>query len=183
MRRLYPFVLFAVVCALMFALTRSNATAAPACSMNQSSLPDLIANYDPPLSTSTTAITVATGTLSFTCSGLTSGNGSHVYVELSGSNGASFVTPFLSGPNAFQLTYSPCLPNTGTCNGTTNLWQNTVTTAFKMTNAVNGPTPNPIPSFSVFLAKQDAFVGSVTQYTGGLFFSFVCGEGGSQAPC
>jgi hypothetical protein len=171
---------FVVLCALGVAFSQQPAQAA-SCSMIQSSLADLIANYDPPLSTTATAMTVSSGTLTFTCSGLGTGNAAHVYVLLNGSTSTSFSTPFLSGPNSFQLTYEPCLPNTGTCNGTTNLWQNTTSTAFKITNGLNGT--NTIPSFSIFIGRQDAYVGDTTKYAGSLYFSFVCGEGGSQAPC
>ncbi|HET7814817.1 MAG TPA: hypothetical protein VFL13_10640, partial [Candidatus Baltobacteraceae bacterium] len=122
------------------------------------------------------------GTLTFTCSGLGSGNAQHVYVELNGSPNASFVTPSIAMASpAFTLTYTPCVPNSGTCNGTTSVWQNTVATAFKVTSGVNGL--NSIPQFSIFIGKQDAYVGTIAQYTGNLYFSFVCGEGGSQAPC
>ncbi len=181
MKSLLRCFLFAVCVCAGAAAVQAKADAAPACSMNQSSLADLIANYDPPLSTGATALTIPSGTLSFTCSGLGSGNASHVYVLLNGSTSAAFTTPFLSGPNSFQLTYKPCLPNTGTCNGTTNLWQNAAAAAFKMNNAINGA--NAIPSFSIFLGNQDAYVGSTAQYTGSLYFSFLCGEGGSQVAC
>lgn len=167
-------------CGLGLLVSRQPAQAA-SCSMNQSSLADLIANYDPPLSTAATALTAGSGTLTFTCSGLGSGNASHVYVLLNGSTSGSYSAPFLTGPNAFQLTYKPCLPGTGTCNGTTNVWQNTASTGFKITNAINGT--NTIPSFSIFVGRQDAYAGSAAQYTGSLYFSFLCGEGGSQAAC
>jgi hypothetical protein len=54
-------------------------------------------------------------------------------------------------------------------------------TAYKTTSGVNGI--NTIPSFSIYIGQQDAYVGTVAQYTGSLYFSFVCGDGGSQAPC
>jgi hypothetical protein len=54
-------------------------------------------------------------------------------------------------------------------------------TAYKTTTGLNGL--NTIPSFSIFIGKQDAFVGTTADYTGTLYFSFICGDGGSQAPC
>lgn len=162
-------------------LCMHGAASAATCTMTQPAQGNLFTNYDPPVSTPSTAITVSAGTLNFTCSGLGTGNAAHVYVMLNGSTSGTFVTPFLTGPNGFQLTYTPCIPNSGTCNGATNLWQNTMATAFKITNGVNGT--NSVPSFSIFVGRQDAFVGTVSQYTGGLTFSFICGEGQTQAPC
>jgi hypothetical protein len=181
MKRLFWFASFAFALAFGLACARGTAQAAPACSMNQSSLADLILNYDPPLSTTSTTITVNSATLTFTCSGLGSGNAAHVYVLVSGSNAASYATPFLTGPNAFQLTYTLCVPGSATCNATTNVWNKTPLSAYKTTQGVNGL--NTIPSFLIFLGRQDAFVGTPADYTGNLFFSFLCGEGGSQAAC
>jgi hypothetical protein len=181
MKRLISCASFAIFLALGVACLHGNAVAAPACSMNQTSLADLIANYDPPVSTASTTITINSGTLTFTCSGLGSGNASHVYVLLSGSNGTSYITPFLTGPNAFQLTYTPCIPGAATCNASTNVWNKTPATAYKTTQGINGL--NTIPSFLIFLGRQDAFVGTTADYTGNLFFSFLCGEGGSQTAC
>jgi hypothetical protein len=181
MKRLIWFASFALFVTLGVATLHGNAQAAPACSMNQTSLADLIANYDPPLSTTSTTLTINSGTLTFTCSGLGSGNAAHVYVLLSGSNAASYTTPFLTGPNAFQLTYIPCIPGAATCNAGTNVWNKTPASAYKTTQGINGS--NTIPSFLIFLGRQDAIVGTTADYTGSLFFSFLCGEGGSQAPC
>lgn len=181
MKRLLWCASFTLFCLLAFGFSKDRAQAA-SCSMNQTNLADLIAGYDPPLSTNATTITINSGTLTFTCSGLgTSGNSSHVYVFLNGASSGSYTPPFLAGPNSFQLTYKPCIPGSSTCNGTTNVWQNTMGTAYKTTSGVNGI--NTIPSFSIYIGQQDAYVGTVAQYTGSLYFSFVCGDGGSQAPC
>lgn len=174
MKRLAWYASIILLFGLALLCNRATAQAAAACSMNQSSLADLIANYDPPLSTTSTTLTINSGTLTFTCSGLGSGNGSHVYVLLSGSNAASYTTPSLTGPNAFSLTYTPCIPGSATCTASTNVWNKSSTSAFKITNAVNGV--NTIPSFLIFVGKQDAFVGTTSNYTGSLFFSFNCGE-------
>jgi hypothetical protein len=181
MKRIAWYASLVLFAAIAFASLHGTAQAAPACQMNQSSLADLIVNYDPPLATAGTTMTVNSGTLTFTCSGLGSGNASHVYVLVSGSTAASYSTPFLTGPNAFQLAYTLCIPGSATCNGTTNVWNKTLTSAYKTTQGVNGV--NTIPSFLIFLGKQDAFVGTTADYTGNLFFSFFCGEGGSQAAC
>jgi hypothetical protein len=171
---------------IVFGLLSMHATARAAgqsCSMNQSSLADLIANYDPPLSTTSSTITVNSGTLTFTCTGLGSGPASHVYVLVSGASGA-YTRPFLTGPSSFQLTYSLCVPNAATCNASTNLWNTTVSTstAYEV-SANNSPAVNSIPSFLIFVGRQDAPVGAISQYSGSLFFSFRCGEGGSQVAC
>jgi hypothetical protein len=168
-----------LVCAMHF--SRSTAEAAAACSMNQSALADLIANYDPPVATTSTTLTINSGTLTFTCSGLGSGNAAHVHVFVSGSSAATYATPSLTGPNAFQLTYTLCIPGSATCNATTNVWNKTSGSEYKTTAGVNGL--NTIPSFLIFVGRQDAFVGTTAAYTGSLFFSFECGEGGTQAPC
>ncbi|MGZ6128432.1 MAG: hypothetical protein ACXWMY_09565 [Vulcanimicrobiaceae bacterium] len=104
-----------------------------------------------------------------------------MYVLVSGSTAASYATPFLNGPNAFQLSYTLCLPATGTCNGSTNVWNKTAASAYKTTSGINGL--NTIPSFSIFVGRQDAYVGTIADYTGTLYFSFLCGEGGSQTAC
>jgi hypothetical protein len=46
----------------------------------------------------------------------------------------------------------------------------------------NGQSTN-VPSFAIFIAKQDAFVGTTSDYLGNLFFSFKCGEGGNEVTC
>jgi hypothetical protein len=179
-----------VWCATFLAFTvfgslalHGTAAAAPACSMNQSSLADLIAGYDPPVATASSTITVNGGTLTFTCTGLGTGMASHVYVLASGASG-SYATPFLTGPNSFKLSYNLCIPGAATCNASTNVWNTTVSTAtaYEVT-ASNSPAVNSIPSFMIFEGRQDAPVGTVSQYTGSLFFSFRCGEGGNQVAC
>lgn len=163
--------------------THARAQAAPACSMNQSSLAGLIANYDPPASATTSTITVNAGTLTFTCTGLGSGMASHVYVLVSGVSG-SYATPSLTGPNSFTLTYNLCVPSAATCNAGTGVWNTTVsTTSAYEVSAANSPSVNSIPAFLIFVGRQDAPVGSVSQYSGKLFFSFRCGEGGNQVAC
>lgn len=159
------------------------AAASPSCSMNQTSLADLIANYDPPVSTTSSTITVNSGTLTFTCTGLGTGMASHVYVLVSGASG-SYATPSLTGPSSFKLPYNLCIPGAATCSASSNLWNTTVstTTAYEVA-AGNSPALNSIPSFLIFVGRQDAPVGTVTQYTGNLFFSFRCGEGGNQVAC
>ena len=172
---------FVLCCIAALGLSQQRAQAA-SCSMNQSTLADLIASYDPPKSSAATAMTVPANTLTFTCSGLGTGSAAHVYVLLNGSTSATYTTPFLTGPNSFKLSYTPCLPGSGTCNGTTSVWGNTLATAYKTTSGVNGVnTIN--TTFSIFMGQQDAFVGTAAQYSGSLYFSFVCGEGGSQAAC
>lgn len=146
----------------------------PVCSMNQTSVSPLFVNYDPTSApVSGTVLTVNGGTLTFTCSGLGSGNAGHVHIFVSGSNAASYAPPFLSGPNGFQLNYNLCVPgSTGGCSASTNLWNKT--TEYKVTSGINGL--NTIPGFSIFIPRQDAYVGALTDYTGTLYFSFNCGE-------
>ena len=161
------------------------ASTPPACSMNQSSLADLIKGYDPPVSTASTTIPVGVGALSFTCTGLGSGMAAHVYVLVNGQSSGSYTNPFLTGPNSFQLSYNLCVPGASTCSGTSNVWNSTAsnTTAYETTSGVNSPAVNTIPAFTIFVGRQDAYVGSVSQYTGSLYFSFKCGEGGNQVAC
>lgn len=161
---------------------RGTAFAAPACSMNQSSLADLIANYDPPVATASSTVTVNGGTLTFTCSGLGTGMASHVYVLVSGASG-TYTTPSLTGPNSFKLTYNLCIPGAATCTASTNVWNTTASTSSAYEVSAANSSSNSIPSFLIFVGRQDAPVGTLSQYTGSLFFSFRCGEGGNQVAC
>lgn len=186
MKRLVQCLLFvATTVGGLMCLHATADAATPSCSMNQTSLADLISNYDPPVAAAAgTTMTIGGGTLSFTCTGLGSGMASHVYVLVSGSSG-SYTTPFLSGPNSFQLSYNLCVPGAASCNASTNVWNTTANanvSAYEV-SAVNSPSVNSIPSFQVFVGRQDAFVGTVSQYTGSLVFSFRCGEGGNQVNC
>ena len=156
----------------------------PACSMNTASVSPLISNYDPITATAATTLTISGGTFTFTCTGLGgSGSTNHVHILASGSS-AGYTQPNLVSTN-FTLTYSLCVPGGGTCTSTSTFWGTGAsgTTDFDFTGGITNGQSTPIPSFSIFLGRQDAFVGTTSNYTGSLFFSFKCGEGSNEVTC
>lgn len=156
-------------CALTIAgLISMHGTArAAGCSVN-STISDLVANYNP--FTAPTTLTVPANTIAVTCSqerNLT------VKVFVSGS-ATGYTTPFLTGPNAFTLSYTMCVPGASPCNATTNVW-NTTTGFYQFTTPNNnGTNVFSIPSFLIFVTQQDAPYGTTAQYTGSLFFTTTC---------
>jgi hypothetical protein len=142
--------------------------------MNQSSLADLLANYDPITSGATTNLSANAGTLSFTCTGFTGTIKVSIFVSGSNTLPASYVRPSLSYSGFPSLNYDLCMPKSGTCTATTGtIWNNT--NPYNNTKVSPGVS-TPIDAFSIFVGQQDVYVGSTSNYTGTLYFAFKCGS-------
>lgn len=168
MTRLHTYTIAAILAALaVFGGARQPALAA-GCSVN-SPVVDLVANYNP--FAAPTTLTVPSGTVQVTC---TAERNVTVKLFLSGS-AAGYATPSLSGPGAFSLAYTPCVPGASSCNGTSNVW-NTTTGFYQFTTPNNmGSNVINVPSFLIFVTQQDAPYGTTSQYAGSLYFTTTCG--------
>lgn len=174
MKRLVWFASLLLLTLIGVASLRGTASAA-SCSMTSTSLSDLIAAYDPVKSNASTNLTAGPA-MTFTCTGITSNTVVKIFVSGTASLPASYTTPFLTGPNNFQLPYSLCTPKSGTCTASTGtIWNSTnaYNVNLKSTDSGNVQT---IPAPSIFLGQHDAYVGTISDYTGNLFFYFVCGS-------
>ena len=149
---------------------------AASCSMQSTSLSDLLANYDP-VKASTSGTDLPSGaTLTFVCTGITSNTVVKVFVSGAANLVGAYTPPFLSGPNGFALQYSLCVPGTGNCTATSGtIWNNSNPYSVNLKIADSGNVQT-IPSFSLFVPQQDAYVGTTAAYTGSLYFAFKCGS-------
>lgn len=170
--------LYAVALAAVFTAAHGRAQAA-SCTVN-SPVTDLVHNYNPFSAPAT--LTVGAGVVQVTCD---KENAQFVRLFLSGS-ATGYTTPTLTGPGGFTLSYTPCVPqSSGGCNATTNVWNATTQFYQFQTPANNGSNVIPVPSFLIFVTQQDAPYGTVSLYTGSLFFSTTCSatSNGTYSPC
>lgn len=171
MKRMLQSALIATAAAIGMAVC-AHGTARAGCTVN-SPLADLVAAYNPFAAPAT--ITVPANTVQVTCS---QERNITVKVFLSGAS-SGYATPSLTGPSAFTLSYTPCVPGASPCNATTNVW-NTTTGFYQFTTPNNnGSNTQNVPSFLIFVTQQDAPYGTTAQYTGSLFFTTTC----NGSPC
>ncbi len=170
MTRIFWHGLFITVAAIAAVICAPAGARAAGCTVN-SPISDLVAGYNP-FAGATATLTIASGTVSVTCS---HENNVVVKVFVSGAS-AGYTTPFLTyGPNGFALQYTMCVPGTSPCNSGTNVWNTTTGFYSYTTPANNGNNTQLVPSFQISLAQQDAPYGTTSQYTGNLFFTTTCG--------
>lgn len=151
------------------AIVCSHGTAVAAGCTVTSPIADLVANYNP--FTAPTTLTVPANAVTVSCS---SERNVVVKVFVSGSS-SGYTTPFLTGPNSFNLPYTMCVPGASPCNTTTNVW-NTTTGFYQFTTPNNnGTNIQNVPSFLIFVNQLDAPYGTTAQYTGSLYFTTTCG--------